>query len=231
MAGSELNFLPHLRLLRKQKWSEASDRHSLRKKHAMGSDDSDTCRVTERIQKVLGVLFVRESECFSLPKFQKTGTLIPLLFLFCSRWTRDHNMVVSNLQYQPTHHGIEPWMSCCSCVSIIIWRGTMILFYACLLSMMNVIVQVTDRSSGMMLSYILDVSLYDSLAASKGLHPSVHVYDQFEYPHRDTQVITKLPAWTSRTHTPFYAWCSTSSNAHTLLWSQSGFDALTWAAK
>ena len=62
--------------------------------------------------------------------------------------------------------------------------------------MMNVIVvQVTDLSSGMMLSYIiLDVSLYDSLAASKGLHPSVHVYDQFDYPHRETQVITKLPA-------------------------------------
>jgi hypothetical protein len=61
--------------------------------------------------------------------------------------------------------------------------------------MMNVIVvQVTDKSSGMMLSYILDVSLYDSLVASKGLHPSVHVYDQFEYPHRETHIITKLPA-------------------------------------
>ncbi len=68
-----------------------------------------------------------------------------------------------------------------------------IVLCCCLISMMNVIVvQVTDN--GMMLSYILDVSLYDSLVASKGLHPSVHVYDQFEYPHRETHIITKLPA-------------------------------------
>lgn len=102
----------------------------------MGSDDSDTCRVTKRNQaKRKGEEYCsygNRSVSLCQNFRRQEHSLLFLILFHAEPITHSSWSCQTCTQYQPTHHGIEPWMSCCSCVSIIIWRGTMILFYALL---------------------------------------------------------------------------------------------------